>query len=78
MLVSGVVTLAEIQEQVASLPEKERAMLATFILENLSEPDYKVTDEEVAERARQMQNGDVRMLSMAELREGVFSDVGRR
>jgi hypothetical protein len=43
----------------------------------LPDPEYDVTDEEVAERVRQSKAGEVEMLSFEELREGVFFDRGR-
>ena len=71
------VTLAEIQAQAASLPEEDRASLASFLLETLGAPDYDVSDEEVAERAKELASGKVAAISLAELRAGVFADLGR-
>jgi hypothetical protein len=71
------VDLAEFKKQAAALPMEERASLASFLLHSLPDPDYDVSDEEVAERARQMKSGEVPTLSMAELRTGVFADRRR-
>ncbi len=71
------VSLEEFQKQTAALPVEQRASLASFLLHSLPEPDYDVSDEEVAERLRQMKSGEVSTISMAELREAVFSDRGR-
>jgi hypothetical protein len=71
------VSLAEFKEQAAALSVEQRASLASFLLHTLPEPDYEVSDEEVAERLRQMKLGEVTAISMDELREGVFSDRGR-
>lgn len=70
-------SLAEVQKQVAALPVEERASLASFLLHSLPDPDYDVSDEEVAERVRESKEGEIEMLSFEELRKGVFSDRGR-
>lgn len=71
------VSLAEFKEQAAALPVEQRASLASFLLRSLPDPSYDVSDEEVAERVRQMKLGEIETLSMDELRKGVFSDRGR-
>jgi hypothetical protein len=71
------VGLADFKKQTAALPVEQRASLASFLLHSLPEPDYDVSDQEVAERLRQMKSGEVSTISMAELREGVFSDRER-
>jgi hypothetical protein len=63
-------SLAEVQKQVAALPVEQRASLASFLLHSLPDPDYDVSDEEVAERVRQSKAGEVEMLSFEEVREG--------
>jgi hypothetical protein len=68
------VSLAEFKEQVAALPVEQRASLASFLLHSLPDPDYDVSDEEVAERIRQTKSGEVETISLDELRNGVFSD----
>jgi hypothetical protein len=68
------VTLAEIQEQVSSLPVGDRGRLASFIIEHLPDADYDVSDEEVSERARQMRAGEVELLTWEQLRIGVMQD----
>ncbi|HSP42899.1 MAG TPA: hypothetical protein VLO11_08515 [Luteolibacter sp.] len=70
-------TFADFKEMAATLPVEQRASLASFLIHTLPEPDYDVSDEEVAERMRQSQSGEAAMISMAELREGVFSDRRR-
>lgn len=69
--------LAEVQKQVAALPVEQRASLASFLLHSLPDPDYDVSDEEVAERVRESKAGEIEMLSFEELRKGVFTDRGR-
>ena len=71
------VSLEEFHKQTAALPIEQRASLASFLLHSLPEPGHDVSDKEVAERLRQMKSGEVSTISMAELREGVFSDRGR-
>ena len=68
------VTLAEIQEQVSSLPVGDRGKLASFIIEHLPVSDYDVSDEEVVERAREMNAGEVELLTWEQLRRGVMQD----
>ena len=68
------VTLAAFKEQAAALPVEQRASLASFLLHSLPDPDYDVSDEEVAERAFQTRSGEVETLFLEELREGVRSD----
>ena len=70
-------SLAEYKEQVAALPVEQRASLASFLLHTLPDPDYDVSDEEVAERVRQTKSGEIQTISMDELRKGVFADRGR-
>jgi len=56
---------------------EQRASLASFLLHSLPDLDYDVSDEEVAERFRQTQAGEIETLSMSELRDAVLSDRGR-
>ncbi len=71
------VNLAEFKEKTAALSVEQRASLASFLLHSLPDPEYDVSDEEAAERLRQMKSGEVETISMDELREGVFSDRRR-
>jgi hypothetical protein len=68
------VSLAKFKEQAAALSVEQRASLASFLLHSLPDPEYDVSDEEAAERLRQMKSGEVETISMDELRESVFSD----
>jgi hypothetical protein len=70
-------SLAEIEKQAAALPVEDRAALASFLLHSLPEPDHDVSDEEVAERVRQVNTGEVDLISFEELRRGVFADRAR-
>ncbi len=69
-------SLALFKEQVAALPVEQRASLASFLLHSLPEPDFDVSDDDVAERARQLKSGEVASISMEELRQGVLADRG--
>jgi hypothetical protein len=71
------VSLAESKEKAAALSVEQRASLASFLLHSLPDPEYDISDEEAAERLRQMKSGEVETISMDELREGVFSDRRR-
>lgn len=67
-------TLLQLQAEAATLPVADRAALATYLIHGLPEADAWVSDEEVAERARQIDGGEVTLMSMQELREGVIRD----
>jgi hypothetical protein len=71
------VSLAEFKEKAAALSVEQRASLASFLLHSLPDPEYDDSDEEAAERLRQMKSGEVETISMDELREGIFSDRRR-
>jgi hypothetical protein len=68
---------AEIEKQAAALPVEDRAALASFLLHSLPDPDHEVSDEEVAERVRQVKAGEVDLISFDELRREVFADRAR-
>ncbi len=70
-------TFADFKEMAATLPLEQRASLASFLLKSLPDSDYDVSDEEVAQRVRETQSGEVSTISMEELREGVFADRRR-
>lgn len=69
--------LAEMKSKVAAMPVQDRGSLATYILDQLPESEYDVSDDEVAERARQMQSGEVELLTLDQLRSAVMQDRGR-
>ena len=50
--------VTEIQKAISSLPSKDRAKIASFILEGLEEAHYWVEDEEVLRRAAEFESGD--------------------
>ena len=71
------VTFTEFKEQAAALSVEQRASLASFLLHSLPDQDYDVSDEEVAERFRQAQAGEVEMITFDQLKAGVMSERGR-
>jgi hypothetical protein len=71
------VTFAEFKEQAAALTVEQRASLASFLLHSLPDPDYDVSDEEVAERFQQAKSGEVEMITFDQLKAGVMSERGR-
>ena len=58
--------VAEIQRELASLPERQRAELAVFILDSLEVAHHEVSDEEVARRRDELLNGQVDRMTRAE------------
>lgn len=67
-------TISDLKEMAATLPVEDRASLASFLIHSLPETDYDVSDEEVAERVRQIQTGAVETITMSELREGTIAE----
>ncbi len=58
--------LKEIEQEARALPERERADLVCRLLETLPPPSIDVSDEVVIERERELDNGDVQVLSHEE------------
>ncbi len=48
-----------LQEQALTLAEEDRAAMASALLHSLEPPRYSVSDEEVLERRRQLESGEV-------------------
>jgi hypothetical protein len=59
-------SVAEIQKEVASLPEKERAELAAFILDTLEDECPQVSDADALRRRDELLNGQVTGMTRAE------------
>jgi hypothetical protein len=59
-------SVAEIQKEVASLPEKDRAELAVFILDSLEGECREVPDEDALRRRDELLNGQVTGMTRAE------------
>jgi hypothetical protein len=70
-------TFAEIELEAMALPERERAALAAKLLDTLPPPGTNITDEEVEERERQLDSGQVAAISHEEFVRRVRHERGR-
>ena len=61
----------EIEREALALSERDRARLAAKLLETLPTPNGDVTDEEVDERERQLDSGEVKPMTHEEFVRGV-------
>jgi hypothetical protein len=59
-------SVAELQKEVASLPERERAELAAFILDTLEGECPEVSDSAALRRRDELLNGQVTGMTRAE------------
>lgn len=69
--------LAEIEEGALALPESERAALAAKLLDTLPLPGTEVTDDEVDQRERELESGQVAAISQEEFVRRVQMERGR-
>ena len=69
--------LAEIEQEVLALSEKERATLAAKLLHTLPPPGTDVSDDEVERRERELDSGQVAAISHEEFVRRVQRDRGR-
>lgn len=69
--------LAEIEKQALALPDGERASLAAKLLGTLPALEMDVSDEEVEDRERQLESGQVAALSHEEFVRRVEQERGR-
>jgi hypothetical protein len=60
------VKLKEIEEEAISLPERDRKNLVGKLLDTLPSPRGDVSDEEVVERDRALESGELESLSHRE------------
>jgi hypothetical protein len=58
--------LAEIEQEARALPDRNRARLAAILLDTLPPPGTDVSEEEVEEREREMDSGQVPAISHQE------------
>jgi hypothetical protein len=58
--------LEEIEQEALALPERDRASLAAKLLDTLPPPGTDVSDEEVEQREREMDLGQVSAISHQE------------
>lgn len=70
-------TLKEIQQEAIALPERQRADLVCRLLETLPPAGTDVSDEEVAARDRELENGDIKALSHEEFVRRVQAERSR-
>lgn len=69
--------LAEIEQEALALPERERAALATKLLDTLPAPGMDVSDDEVDRRERELESGQVAAISHEEFVRRVRQERGR-
>ena len=62
----GAMKRAEIEQNALALPERERALLAAKLLETLPPPGTDVSDEDIDQRERELESGDVEAISHEE------------
>jgi putative addiction module component (TIGR02574 family) len=69
--------LAEIEQEVLALPERERATLAARLLDTLPPPGTDVSDAEVEQREQELESGHVAAISHEEFVLRVQQQRGR-
>ena len=69
--------LVEIEQAALALSERERATLATTLLETLPPLGTDVSDDEVEQRERELEAGQVPAISHAEFVRRVHQERGR-
>ena len=67
----------EIEQEALALPDRDRASLAAKLLETLPPPGTDVSDEEVEQREREMESGQVNAISHEEFIRRVQEQRGR-
>jgi hypothetical protein len=68
---------AEIAQEALALPDDDRASLAARLLDTLPPPGTDVSDEEVEQREREMDSGQVTAISHQEFVRRVQEQRGR-
>jgi hypothetical protein len=69
--------LMEIEQEALALPDRDRASLAAKLLGTLPPPGTDVSDEEVEQREREMESGEVTAISHQEFVRRVQEQRGR-
>ena len=77
ILYDGLMKLMEIEQEALALPDRDRASLAAKLLDTLPPPGTDVSDEEVEQREREMESGQVTAISHEEFVRGVQEQRGR-
>ena len=67
----------EIEQEALALPDRDRATLAAKLLDTLPPPGTDVSDEEVEQREREMESGQVTAISHQEFVRRVQEQRGR-
>ena len=67
----------EIEQEALALPDRDRASLAAKLLDTLPPPGTDVSDEEVEQREREMESGQVNAISHEEFIRRVQEQRGR-
>jgi len=67
----------EIEQEALALPDRDRATLAAKLLDTLPPPGTDVSDEEVEQREREMESGQVNAISHEEFIRRVQEQRGR-
>ena len=68
---------AEIEQEALALTERERASLASKLLDTLPPPGTDVSDDEVERRERELESGKVAAISHEELVRRIEQERGR-
>jgi Ca2+-binding EF-hand superfamily protein len=69
--------LMEIEQEALALPDRDRALLVAKLLDTLPPPGTDVSDEEVEQREREMDSGQVAAISHQEFVRRVQEQRGR-
>jgi hypothetical protein len=67
----------EIEQEALALPDRDRATLAAKLLDTLPPPGMDVPDEEVEQRERELESGQVTAISHQEFVRRVQEQRGR-
>ncbi|MGD1084208.1 MAG: addiction module protein [Verrucomicrobiota bacterium] len=69
--------IEEIEQEALALPDRDRASLVAKLLDTLPPPETDVSDEEVDQREREMESGQVTAISHQEFVRRVQEQRGR-
>ncbi len=70
-------SLIEIEQEALKLPDREKARLVCKLIDALPSADLDVSDEEVVERERKLEAGEIEELSQDEFVRRVRKERGR-
>lgn len=69
--------LAEIEQEALALSERQRASLASKLLDTLPPPGTDVSEDEIEQRERELESGQVSAISHEEFIRRVEQERGR-